>query len=195
MVKKLGRITPAYIFEEWMEEQEEVTSVHDFPAMERIAERKLKELGKEIALYVNGGIKPYLISVLNAASKLEKELTVYYYNKLTGDYVPQYYQKRRLEETSGQEVSCCLIDGRHEFENCSPIYHEIPKERVLDISWLEKKAGEGMEQWKGKNIRLYLTGLSSAVVSALNAAREREISVVVMHYDIVEEKFFEQKVV
>lgn len=53
-------------------------------------------------------------------------------------------------------------------------------------------AREFLKVWRNKKIRIYLSGLTSAFVSVLNAASQENVSVVWLHYDYDTEDYFPQ---
>lgn len=69
--------------------EEEIEDPTNTLKMEAIASRRFRELGVEFCdIYVTG-LTPALMSALNAARRAGITVTLYHYNKVTGDYFSQ----------------------------------------------------------------------------------------------------------
>lgn len=65
-----------------------IEDVTNLSAMEEIAERVLGQDLKGLDLYVTG-LTPALIAVLNVCRRNDIMVTLYHFNRETGDYFPQ----------------------------------------------------------------------------------------------------------
>lgn len=95
-------------------------------------------------------------------------------------------------------VSIGLCRDRHAFpeevEKC--IYGEI--KNPMDIKGLERRADELFKSLKVQNtdlkeVSLYVTGLSTALCAAINAAKKNKIKLILNHYNIATRGYVQQK--
>lgn len=89
-------------------------------------------------------------------------------------------------------VTVDLCKGRHWSSAERAIFDTIPVKRMFDFQWQEEQAGEFLGSFRDKKISIYLSGLTSAVVSVLNVATRENISVTWLHYDYDSETYFPQ---
>ncbi len=64
----------------------------------------------------------------------------------------------------------------------------------LDLDGMEKQAREKLHTFHNKKITLYITGLTVALISALNVCRDFNITVTLMHYDRESGNYYVQEV-
>ncbi len=92
-----------------------------------------------------------------------------------------------------ETIEASLITQRHVQQGKLKIFpEEIPAERVMDMKWLEKKADEFFEDYENLCLRLYISGLTTALIAVLNAASKRNTGIIAMHFDNDTEEYFEQ---
>jgi hypothetical protein len=115
-----------------------------------------------------------------------------------------------------------LIKGRHELPKAVEGYiFTTPIEDVTDVRGLEQIARDSMAfyaVWRGvedslaiyvggefdslqfdiplySDVTIYVTGLTVALIAALNVLRERKASVTLMHYDSTTGGYYSQQVI
>lgn len=82
--------------------------------------------------------------------------------------------------------------------------HPMPVEKYIypnsisdptDIKGLEKTARESLAGINDNDsIIVYVSGLTVALISVLNVCRDRNIEVILMHFDLKSNSYYEQKV-
>lgn len=87
-----------------------------------------------------------------------------------------------------------LCAARHEMPVQEFIFKEIPADRVTDPEWLEETASGYLSRLGVQEVEVYVTGLTVALIAALNAARELGIKVTLYHFDRDTGKYFRQEV-
>ena len=90
-----------------------------------------------------------------------------------------------------------LIKGRHEIPEVEERYIFIEELNPTDVKETEGKAYSVLSAIKRageQHIELYVTGLTMAVISVINAARRHGMRITLYHYDRETGKYFPQKV-
>lgn len=177
---------------EGMEQYDDLKTLHSY-AYKRLERYK----GKEIGLYINGGLLIEILIAIQVMEELNCLVHVFHWNRETDMYTEQ--KIRQIEQSelipSKEVVKRCLCSGRHFDLNIPPIFEKILKNQVMDFEWMQKEADFQLEQLKGKQLSLYMTGLTPAVISVWNAARKYFIPLEVFHYNIDTEEYFSQRLV
>ena len=186
-----------YIFPEDYYDIPELTGFQDVGAVERYAERKLSNhAGQEVDLYLNGGMSIEMLACVKASAKLAISLNVVHYDNLGDRYVVQPIRWRPQAVRSDRDRAPAEILGlckrRHADLPGKKIFDTIPDELIFDFSWLDKKAKEVLGEYSGKNVAVYLSGLTSAYLSVLNVASDLGVGVTCFHYDYNTEDYFPQ---
>ena len=83
-----------------------------------------------------------------------------------------------------------LCEGRHDIPDVADYFFgEIPAGKVTDFQWMEETAFGKLErlyedgELGGSSIDIYVTGLTPALIAALNACRRANINPILYHYD------------
>ena len=90
------------------------------------------------------------------------------------------------------------IRGRHEIPEVEGRYIFIEELDPTDVKGTEGKAYSVLAAIKRigeKHIDLYVTGLTMAVISVINAARRHGMKITVYHFDRETGKYFPQEVI
>ena len=104
-----------------------------------------------------------------------------------GNYIPTV-------TVESETASMALCEARHEIPDATDGAVFENSINPLDVTGLEEEATRKLEELKIKQLNLYVTGLTVALVSVLNAARKLEISVVLYHYDRETGSYYSQEV-
>ena len=97
-------------------------------------------------------------------------------------------------------ISLGLIKGRHKIKEVSDYICNKQIEDVTDVygitMYVEQRVAEivNSNKFKISHIYLYVTGLTVALVAAINAIRRRGIRLTLMHYDRETAMYFSQEV-
>ena len=90
-----------------------------------------------------------------------------------------------------KKLALCL--GRHEMpENDGNIFSQ--EVNPLDIKGLEEQAEKTLTQYKKQSIEIYVTGLTVALISALNICRKLDIKVTLLHFNRDNGTYYPQEV-
>lgn len=86
----------------------------------------------------------------------------------------------------------CLCEARHEMPAC--VEGSVYSQNInpLDLEGLYKQAVKACEGVS--DLTLYVTGLTVALVSVINACNELGVSLTLMHYNSVNGDYYAQKV-
>lgn len=87
-----------------------------------------------------------------------------------------------------------LCEGRHEIPDATDgavFGYEI---NPLDPESLEREAGKRLKEMQVKDLHLYVTGLTVALVAVLNATKKLKINIVLYHYNKDDDTYFVQHV-
>lgn len=186
-----------YIFPEDYYDIPELKGFQDAGAVMRHAERKLTVYaGGAVDLYLNGGMSIETLACVQAASRLHIHLNILHHDKVRDQYVIQEIRWRPRSGFMDQEPveTLGLCQGRHAGLAKKMIYETIPNERIFDFIWLEQKAAASLVGYRGRNVRVCISGLSSAYLSALNVAADLGIRIIWLHYDYSTEDYFPQEI-
>lgn len=85
-----------------------------------------------------------------------------------------------------------LCKGRHPMPVDNYIFNDVVN--PLDPTGLEEEAKSVLSVLDCSPIQLYVSGLTVALIAALNAAKVLEIEVVLMHFDRDNGTYYEQPV-
>ncbi len=185
-----------YLFPADYYEIPDVEEFQDIEAVRNHAFEKLKSYEKEpVDLYLNGGLSVEVLVAIQAAARLDIRLNMWHYDCEREIYFCQPLCWKPIpggneKETTEEEIVLC--QGRHWGAEKKSVFPEIPAEKLFDFQWQEKKAREFLKVWRNQKIRIYLSGLTSAFVSVLNAASQENVSIVWLHYDYDTEDYFPQ---
>lgn len=87
-----------------------------------------------------------------------------------------------------------LCEGRHLMPVDKYIYRNSIADPT-DTAAMEKTARESLAGIDdGEEVIIYVSGLTVALISALNVCADRNIGVTLMHYDLKSNSYYEQKV-
>lgn len=166
----------------------------DLDTLKRYTHKKLKHLyGREVNLYINGGLLIEILMVILVAEELEMKLHIFHHNRQNGIYCEQELKKRTKKSATNEVVERSLCSGRHFELTADPIFHEIPVEKIMDFEWMQQIANEELEKLSGKKLKVYITGFTPAMISVWNAAQKYFIELEVLHYNKDTENYFAQK--
>ena len=90
-----------------------------------------------------------------------------------------------------------LIKGRHKIPEVEGRYIFIEELDPTDVKETEGKAYSvlaAIKRMGEKHIDLYVTGLTMALVSVMNAAKKHEMEITLYHFDRETGKYFPQEV-
>ena len=87
-----------------------------------------------------------------------------------------------------------LIKGRHDIPDVDEYIFDGDVSPV-DVQGTFEDAYDFLKEYKGKKVDIYVTGLTMALVSAMNAARSLDIDLTLYHYDRENNKYFPQEVI
>ena len=87
-----------------------------------------------------------------------------------------------------------LCKGRHEIPQAIDGSIFETEVNPLDVAGLEATAKAKLADLDIKHLKLYVTGLSVALIAALNAARELGIDVTLYHFDRETGSYYSQEV-
>ena len=186
-----------YIFPEDYYDIPGLKNFQDTNAVMRYAERKLTVYaGEDVDLYLNGGMSIETLACVQAAGRLHIHLNILHHDKVRDQYVAQEirWQPRTafMDQESVETLGLC--QGRHTGLGRKMIYQAIPNERIFDFIWLERKAAASLMEYRGRNVRVCISGLSSAYLSALNVSADLRIRIIWLHYDYSTEDYFPQEI-
>lgn len=177
----------------------EIPGVEEFQNVEAVrnhAFEKLKSCEKGLVdLYLNGGLSVEVLAVIQAAARLDIRLNMWHYDCEREIYFCQPLRWKPVshgDEMEKAEEEIVLCQGRHWGREKKSVFAEIPVDKLFDFQWQEERAREFLKVWRNKKIRIYLSGLTSAFVSVLNAASQENVSIVWLHYDYDTEDYFPQ---
>lgn len=194
---KMRRIEcDGYIFPE---DYYDIPGVNDFQDLKAVKEYSLKKLecfrGEKVDVCLNGGMTVEILAMIQAAAELKIELILWHYDREKEDYVDQKVNWKPVhvsDEDKEPVATVVLCKGRHWSQREKAIFDTIPAERIFDFKWQEEQADQCLRDFKGRRIAIYVSGLTSAAVSVLNAAWREQISVTWLHYDYDREDYFPQ---
>lgn len=175
-----------------------LTDFQDLRAVRDRAFEKLKKYeGESVDVYLNGGMSIEVLAVIQAAARLDICVTLWEYDRQKKTYVRQEVRwkpaSHRERVGTGENEAVFLCQGRHWSPKHKSVFGEIPEEKVFDFRWQEQRAGEFIKEYRGGVIKIYLSGLTAAFISVLNAAQREDVSVIWLHYNYDTEEYFEQK--
>lgn len=151
--------------------------------------------GSEINLYVSGGLSSEVLEALRATAKLDIICNLYHFDTKTWKYSePQKITWKPQAKKTGETISLCSCANRHELLTGMPsIFEEIPEEKLFDFSWMEENAYKELSlyavQYGKIQLQIYLTGLTQAYTSILNAAGRLGMPVTMKIYDFSKENY------
>ena len=99
------------------------------------------------------------------------------------------------KRNDNNKITClALCEARHEMPDC--VQGAIFKNTIdpLDVAGLELKATVKLYQFEVKELHLYVTGLTVALIAVLNAAKKCNIPVTLYHYNRNNNEYYPQKV-
>lgn len=85
-----------------------------------------------------------------------------------------------------------LIRNRHQMPVDDFIFDVI--DDVTDLDWLHQVSLDKLKCLSSNNVGIYVTGLSTALVAALNACRYLGINVELYHYNRDTDSYYAQQV-
>ncbi len=185
-----------YIFPE---DYYDIPGVEDFQDLKAVKQYSLKKLeryrGEKVDVCLNGGMTVEILTMIQAAAELDIELTLCHYDREKENYAGQKVcwkpvHVRAEDEESPKTVVLCK--GRHWSPAEKAVFDMIPAGRLFDFLWQEEQAGKFLREFRDRKLTIYLSGLTSAAVSVLNAARREWVSVTWLHYDYDKEDYFPQ---
>lgn len=89
----------------------------------------------------------------------------------------------------------CLCQARHEMPSCVEGAIFSQEVNPLDVEGLESEALKKLSPLKGEQLNLFVTGLTVALIAALNAAKKLNVKVVLFHFDRNSGNYFPQEVI
>lgn len=93
-----------------------------------------------------------------------------------------------------KEAFLALCEGRHNIPDAEDGFIFGNELNPLDIESLESEACEKLKGLEIEKLNLYVTGLTVALIAAINACKKLEIEVTLYHYDRVGNAYYPQKV-
>lgn len=170
-----------------------VEAYQDIDAVKRYAGNRLKNYeGKTADIYVNGGMAIETLSVIQAAGELGISLRFMHYDLKEEMYLPQKLDwKPRPYAGKRERELFQLCQGRHNLRE-KPIFRNLSDEQIYDFQWQENHAEEVLKQCPGKELDIYLSGLTPVFISVLNAAYKLKLPVIFWHFDNDTEEYFPQ---
>lgn len=186
-----------YIFPEDYYNIPDLRGFQDIDAVTWHAEKKLSAYaGKCVELYLNGGMAIETLACVHAASRWNIHLNILHHDRERDLYVVQEIRWRPQVSSVDREPveTLGLCRGRHAGLGKRMIFETIPDERIFDFAWLERKAAAALEGYCGRSVKVCVSGLSSAYLSALNVAADLGIRIVWLHYDFSTEDYFPQEI-
>ena len=169
----------------------------DTDAVMRHAENKLSiYVGGEVNLYLNGGMSIETLACVLAAGRLHIQLNILHFDKVQDRYVVQKirWRPQPLFADTGNAETLGLCRGRHTGPGKRMIYEAIPDNKIFDFAWLEQMAAASLAEYRGRTVKVCISGLSSAYLSALNVAYDLRIRIIWLHYDYSTEDYFPQEI-
>ena len=176
----------------------DVPGVETFDDVEKInayALVRLSELKDKCwCVYINSGLSIMFLSVILAATKLGATVMVKHYDIKQDVYIERPVYWKSSSKVDDMAVDCLtLCASRHYGLPETVIFEQIPEDKIMDFSWQEQVADTVLRTYAGKHIKLYITGMTQALVSVLNITEEHHISITCMHYDYASESYFPQR--
>ena len=188
-----------YIFPSEYYEIPGILHFQDLEAVRNYAFEKLKKYqGEPIDIYLNGGMSIEVLTVIQAAVKLDIKISLYHYNREKEKYICQEVLWRPVNDDRGNTIkeadqeAVSLCQGRHWGTERKSIFSIISDEQLFDFQWQELQAEKFLQNYEGKTAVIYLSGLTAAFVSVLNAAVKINVSIIWLHYDHDTEEYFAQ---
>lgn len=92
-------------------------------------------------------------------------------------------------------VKCGLCEGRHQILTNKFIFPAVIN--PTDLEWQYDVAVNSMRDlgiMEDKELELYVTGLTAALVTVLNICKSYDISVTLLHYDRNTDSYYKQEV-
>lgn len=185
-----------YIFPEQYEDIPNVTQFSDVEAVYQYAKEKLSSFkGKEIGIYINGGLTIEAIACVLAASNLKIDLQLFYWDRQSNKYIPQKVMWNEIQAEDKLIIeNFVLCAGRHIVPDVNQYFFEqLVENQTFDFTWQENRVKLILEAYAGKKIGVYVTGLTQLIVSTLNAAASCNVEVVFFHFDYDTEEYFAQQ--
>lgn len=172
----------------------ELQNFEDLQAVSNYAILKLKQFrGQAIDVFVNAGLMMESFAILKAASVHHIQLRMFHYDSAHDCYVPQEVKWKDFSvEGKLTKKSFALCGNRHLGLPEQSVFETISNDRLFDYSWQEEHAKQILEKYAPCCVDIYLTGLTSLGISALNAAYSLGIPVTVYHYNYDTEAYFPQ---
>lgn len=197
LTKKRRIVCDGYLFPEEYYDIPGVEFYDDLAAVRRYVRSRLdveEPVDKTIGIYINGGLAVELLSVLQVCSERKLSVSLFHWNQQTGQYVMQEVRWKADGSfgRTGPTGTYALCDGRHPNTAVHAVYPQIPNERMFDFTWLEEQAGRFLDLEQIKSADIFLSGLTTAYISVLNAAYDRKIHVRYLHYNYDTESYFYQ---
>ena len=97
-------------------------------------------------------------------------------------------------EVEVKTASMCLCLGRHAIPEAVDGAIFPTEVNPLEVGELEARAMQILSAMQIVSLNLYVTGLTVALIAALNVCRELEIKVTLYHYDRESGKYYPQEV-
>ena len=119
----------------------DIPGIKDFEDLETVRTYVVGQMeeyaGENVEIYLNGGMAIEILSVLQAADKLNISMDILHYNKTEGIYIPQKVSWRSRKETDERE--CVMLDlckGRHGNQGERAVFDMVPEEKLFDFEFL-----------------------------------------------------------
>lgn len=173
-----------------------IKSITDISVIESYADKQIKKWqNKKIKLIITGGLTVANVAAINAAARHQIIVDVLHRNRVDGTY----FSQKMIFPTKSyslykEKIKLKVCDQRHSDIPGKPIFESIPKQYLTDISWLEERAKEIMEQYQKHQVILYVTGLTQALFAVINATVFFQIPTILMNFNFETECYFEQPI-
>lgn len=181
-----------YIFPSEFYDIPGVLTFQDVGVVEQyVCEKLCPYQGEKVKVYINGGLAVEILCVIQASARLNIDLGVVHYNKDTAlyDVLQEIRWNSRPFPTELISANTVLCEGRHVIKE-EAIFAMVPKEKLFDFTWQEKTAEDFFRVHPENHFNIYLSGLTSIMLSTLNAAEKMQKYITWYHYDYDTESYF-----
>lgn len=96
-----------------------------------------------------------------------------------------------LEPICWEAPAFQLVEGRHKMPLDMPsIFKSI--DNVMDFSGMNTEVFHAIKNYKGREIVVYITGLTAATLAVVSVCRELGITPIFMHYNRADGRYYPQ---
>lgn len=188
----------SYIYPSDIYKIEGLEGYEDLERLYQFTEEKMSSYGDSyIEVYLNGGLLIEILAVLVVSQKLDINIHLFHWNRKEGFFLEQPIEYRRtniVKDAPTSIVEMGLCANRHSFDELKYIYEAIEENYIFDFRWLEEQAEKKIRTITGNKLRLYATGLTTALLSVVNVCIRNHICIEVMHFNMESERYFSQEI-